>query len=140
METPEIIAVRARLAQEYLDAKRFAESTAKRADELKATLVKDLVDNGVTDDRGHMWCPAGNLQLKRERRVSEVFQTDAATTWAKDNGHWDAVKETIEVLSEDRLLALGWNDQDIANAIKQFYTQKETWAFKVVEQKSYDDE
>ena len=131
---------RSRLAKEYLEAKRFAESTAKRADELKKVLKEDVTANGVPDEKGNMWCPAGDFQLKHERRVSTNFDIAAATAWAKSHGFWDDIKEVVEVTSEDKLLALGWKHPDLNDDIQSFYVQKESWAFKVVEQKSYDDE
>lgn len=140
MDKASALDLRQRLAKEYLDSKGFADSIAKRTDELKKSLVEDLIANGTPDDKGNLWCPAGDYQLKRERRVSESFDAQAAEKWAKLNGFWDQVVETIEVLNEDKLLALGWEDQDVAEALRTFYTQKETWAFKVVTQKSYDDE
>jgi hypothetical protein len=136
----EHLEIRERLAEEFLDAKRFADSTAKRAEELKKVLIEDTIANGHPDERGHVWCPAGKYQLKRELRVSDTFDSQAAAVWAKENGHWDDVKETIEVLNEDRLLALAWNSEEIAKIVKSFYGTKEVWAFKVVEGKSYDDE
>lgn len=124
---------RSRLAQEYLDAKRFADSTAKRVSELKSALINDLDTNGIADDRGHVWCPAGDLTLKKERRVSESFDLAAATKWAKEIGVWDDVKEVVEVTTEDRILALGWKRPELTPALEQFYSINETWAFKVVE-------
>lgn len=124
---------RERLAQEYLDSKRFADSATKRVTELKSALINDLDANGVPDDRGHVWCPAGDLTLKKERRVSESFDLAAATKWAKEIGVWDDVKEVVEVTTEDRILALGWKRPELTPALEQFYSIKETWAFKVVE-------
>jgi hypothetical protein len=36
----------------------------------------------------------------------------------------------VEVLSEDKLLGLAWNDEEIAKQIQTFYIEKESWAFK----------
>lgn len=135
MELPltDPIARRERLAQEYLNAKHLADVAAKHVTELKNTLIVDLDTNGVSDDRGHVWCPAGDLTLKKERRVSESFDLAAATKWAKSIGVWDDVKEVVEVTSEDRILALGWKRPELTPALEQFYSLKETWAFKVLE-------
>lgn len=131
-----------RLTKEYVEAKRFAESATKRADELKKVLRQVVVDNGTPDDRGNLWCPAGDFQLKHERRASQTFDSAAAEAWAKENGHWEAVKETvvIERLNQDALIALGWGNSELYEAIASFYKESTTWAFKVIEQKSYDDE
>jgi hypothetical protein len=63
--------------------------------------------------------------------VSKSFNSSAAEAWAKTNGHWDTVKEVVEVLSEDKLLGLAWNNDDIQEVLKTFYEEKETWALKV---------
>lgn len=131
---------RERLAHQYLNTKHLHENISKKLDEIKKTLTEDLIAEGVPDDKGNLWCPAGDMQLKRERRISEVFDVQAAEKWAKETGNWDAVKTVVEVLDEDKLLALGWNNEDIRSCLPSFYKQKETWAFKVIEQKSYEDD
>jgi len=131
-----------RLAKEYVDSKHFAEAANKRVDELKKMLRQQLVANGVADDRGNLWCPAGDYQLKHERRASQLFDTYAAEAWARENGHWENVSETvvIERLNQDALIALGWDNSELYETIASFYKESVTWAFKVIEQKSYDDE
>ena len=131
---------RARLAKEYTDTKYMLDKVSKKLAEIKDALTKDLDVEGTSDDRGHIWCPAGDYTLKKERRVSEVFDSQAATEWAKQNGLWDEVKEVIEVLSEDKLLSLGWNHPEHTEALTGFYNLKVSWAFKVIESKSYDEE
>jgi hypothetical protein len=132
--------LRSRLASEYKDAKRFADSTAARADELKKFLISEVKGYGTADDKGHLWAPAGDFQLKYERRASTGFDIAAATQWAKENGYWDEVKEVVEVANEEKFLSLGWTNPEAGEQIQRFYTTKETWAFKLVEQRSYDDE
>jgi hypothetical protein len=34
------------------------------------------------------------------------------------------------MLDEDKLLALAWENEDIAETVQDFYVEKETWAFK----------
>lgn len=138
METTE----RSRLVREYVEAKKFADSAAKRADELKRVLRQVVMDDGKPDDRGSVWCPAGDWQLKHERRVSERFDTEAAEQWARDNGYWESLREVTvtERLNEDALMALGWENPEISPIIASFYKETETWAFKVVEQKGYDND
>jgi Cu2+-containing amine oxidase len=106
------------------------EQTQKRADALKAELTEMLVAYGNPDEKGNIWIDLGDLELKRERRVSKSFNSSAAEAWAKENGYWDTVKEVVEVLSEDKLLGLAWNSEDIQEKVKTFYVEKETWALK----------
>jgi hypothetical protein len=85
---------------------------------------------GMEDDKGHLWLSVGDAKLKRERRVSRSLDLDSARAWAEENGHWDDIKEVVEVLSEDKLLNLAWVNKDLEETIQSFYIEKETWAFK----------
>lgn len=129
-----------RLIDEYNKSKEFADKANARVDELKGSLRTYVKAHGTTDDKGHVWLPAVNHQLKYEKRVSRSFDRDTAEKWAKSEGYWDSVKQIIEVLDEDALLALVWKNPELETVITKFYTEKATWAFKVVEGKSYDDE
>lgn len=129
-----------RLIDEYDKSKEFAKKATERVDELKEALRKYVKSYGTTDDRGHVWLPAESHQLKNERRVSRSLNVVAAEKWAKDNGHWDSVKKTIEVLDEDALVALVWKNTELEAEVSALYSEKTSWAFKVVEGKSYDDE
>ena len=128
-----------RLAAEYKESKEFGERIQKRTDELKKSLVDNVREHGVPDDKGHKWLPAGDMQLKHERRVSSGFDLAAAIEWIKEMGAWDEVKELIETTTEDRILQYAWAN-DCKDVVAKFYTERETWAFKLIEQKSYDDE
>jgi hypothetical protein len=119
-----------RVVEDFKNHKSMLDQVQKRADALKAELTEMLVAHGKPDEKGNIWIDLGDLELKRERRVSKSFNTSAAEAWAKENGHWDTVKEVIEVLSEDKLLGLAWNDENIQEKVKTFYVEKETWALK----------
>jgi hypothetical protein len=119
-----------RVVEDFKNHKSMLDQTQKRTDALKAELTEMLVAHGKPDEKGNIWIDLGDLELKRERRVSKSFNTSAAEAWAKENGHWDTVREVIEVLSEDKLLGLAWNDEAIQEKVKTFYVEKETWALK----------
>jgi Cu2+-containing amine oxidase len=119
-----------RVVEDYKNHKSMLEQTQKRADALKAELTEMLVAYGNPDEKGNIWIDLGDVELKRERRVSKSFNSSAAEAWAKENGYWDTVKEVVEVLSEDKLLGLAWNSEDIQEKVKTFYVEKETWALK----------
>jgi len=125
------LAYNLRLVEEYKGAKDLADSSKKRADTLKKEL-SDLVDSeGYEGDNGHLWYEIGDYKLKRERRVSKSFDLDECEQWAKSTGLWDEVKEVVELVSEDKVLALAWDDPEVREAIERFYKEKETWAFKL---------
>lgn len=119
-----------RLAEEYKQTKGVLEDIEKRANSLKKELNDIVIEHGVADDKGHLWVQVGDTKLKRERRVTRSFDTGSAKTWAEENGHWDSVKEVVEVISEDKLLNLAWTDKDLEETIQGFYIEKESWAFK----------
>lgn len=128
------------LVEEYRKAKEFADKVAARADELKKELTRLVKSHGKPDDKGHLWLAAGDSQVKHERRVSRNLDRLAAERWAQENGLWDQVKEVVEVLSEDALMKYFWENPDKEKVLEDLYNERETWAFKIVEKKSYDDE
>lgn len=128
------------LVEEYRKAKEFATKVATRADELKSELTKMVKAHGKPDDKGNLWLAAGDNQVKHERRVSRNLDRQAAERWARSHGLWDEVKEIVEVLSEDALLRHFWENPDKKDILEDLYANRETWAFKIVEKKSYDDE
>lgn len=119
-----------RLIEEYKKSKEALEQLEKRQNLMKKELTQAIEEKGYTDDKGHVWLKVGPYEIKRERRVSRSFDTKAAEDWARANGMWDSVKEVIEVLSEERLLALAWEDKSLNETVSTFYVEKETWAFK----------
>ncbi len=120
-----------RLVQEYKAAKEMADTSKKRADGLKSQLVELVDEHGYEGENGHRWFEVGEHKLKRERRVSKAFDRTACEEWAREAGLWEDVKEVIEVLSEDKVLALAWDKPEIRQEVDDFYVEKETWAFKV---------
>jgi len=120
-----------RLVVEYKASKEMADSAKKRADGLKSQLIELVDERGYEGENGHRWFEVGDYKLKRERRVSKTFDAAACEEWAKASGLWDEVSEVVELLSEDRVLALAWDDPEIRAEIERFYVEKETWAFKL---------
>jgi len=120
-----------KLAEEFKKSKEALAVIETRTNALKKEL-SDIVDTyGAPDDSGNKWVRIDDLQLKRERRVSRTLNLEAVREWAEANGHWDAIKQVIEVVDEDKLLGLAWNDEDVADQIEKMYVVKEVWAFKV---------
>lgn len=130
----------ARLTEEFEQAKKFADSAQKRVDDIKKELNDVVIKHGYTDDKGHLWLSVGDVQLKRERRVSTSFNEDMAEGWAKVSGKWDLVKEVREFVSEEKMLGLAWEDPTLKEQMSEFYNQRESWAFKVVAKKDYSDD
>lgn len=119
-----------KLAEEFKKAKEATAVFEKRMTDLKKELTSVVEEFGVADDKGSLWVEVGDMKLKRERRVQTVFNNNEAVVWAQANGYWDDVKEVVEILSEDKLLGLAWNNKELEDTIQGFYVEKETWAFK----------
>jgi len=117
--------------EEYRNSKVLMDGLEKRMAGYKDALISILTQYGKPDEKGHLWVEFEDIEIKRERRVSRSFNASAAEAWAKENGHWDTVKEVIEVVNEDKVLGLAWNDEALQEIIKTFYAEKETWALKV---------
>lgn len=120
-----------KLAQEFKKSKEAIEALTKRQNEMRAELVTAIQENGHEDDKGHIWYNLGEMELKYERRVSRTFDRASAEAWAKENEIWDRIKIVVEELDEDALLALAWENEDIASVVAGFYGEKETWALKL---------
>lgn len=119
-----------RLAEEYKKSKETLAIIEKRTNDMKKELSNAVENFGSQDDKGHLWLTVGDLQLKREKRVSRSFDAQSAEQWARDNGYWDDIKEVVEVLSEDKILGLAWSNKELEDTIMSFYIEKESWAFK----------
>lgn len=119
-----------RLVEEFKRSKDFMEKEEKRLSSMKKELSEYVDQNGVEDHNGHRWLKIGNFEIKRERRVSRSFNSTKAKEWADENGFTEQVTETVVVLSEEKMLALAWDNKDLAPIIQSFYEEKETWAFK----------
>jgi hypothetical protein len=120
-----------RLAREFQDRKELVEVAIKRMDAVKKELSSYVDTQGTTDDKGNRWVPTEEYTLKRERRVSRVLDGDAVEQWAREANLWGAVSTSVEMVDENKLLSLGLADPDLNNTINSFYTERETWAFKV---------
>jgi hypothetical protein len=129
-----------RIVTEYVNLKGLVDKYQSRLDDIKKELSNQVDWFGDVDDKGHKWLPAGEHQLKRERRVSINLDNRIAEQWAKDKDMWDEISEEIRVVSEDKLLGKVWDNPELKLELDDLYVKKETWAFKVVEGKSYGDE
>lgn len=119
-----------KLVEEFVSQKKLLSQLEARVDKIKKELSTVVEEFGTKDDSGHIWLNVGGHELKRERRVSKTFNATQAEEWARSQGLWDDVKEVIERISEDKLLGIAWNDKSLLPTVQNFYTEKETWAFK----------
>lgn len=119
-----------KMVEDFVSQKKLLSQLEARIEKMKKELSGIVEEFGTQDDSGHMWLNIGGHELKRERRVSKSFNATQAENWAREQGVWDDVKEVVERISEDKLLGLAWNDKSLLPVVQEFYTEKETWAFK----------
>ena len=67
-----------KLIEEYKNHKALIESTQKRVDGFKESLTTYLTSFGKPDEKGNLWIELGDVELKRERRISKSFNSSAA--------------------------------------------------------------
>lgn len=123
-----------RLAKEFQAAKDASDVFKKRAEKLRTEIVSFIKEHGLEDDKRHRWMESDelHLQIKYERRVSKLLDLDAVEAWAKSEGLWDRIKAVVEVVDEDKLMALAWDDPAIAQEVQTLYKESETYALKVI--------
>lgn len=132
-----------KLVGEYLKSRRLRETAADMESRFKGELMGMLEQDGEYDEKGSSYFQLDGilvdprndlpvLSVKRECRVSEALDEDVATEVLKELGLYDQCTTTITVLDEDAILALAFNDQIPDAAIKKMYSEKRTYAFKVI--------
>lgn len=122
--------------QRFIESKAMATEADRRAKAQRDALNEYVAKRGIEDDKGNVWMEAEGVgRLKRERRVTNVFDADFAEEWLKGHGGdlWDQCTTTITVVDEDALLALIYKEEIPEDIADQMYTEKETWAVKVEE-------
>lgn len=125
-----------RLAEEFMKAKAFSDSATRRTDELKAELSAFVDNHGYADHKGSKWIETkSGVQLKRERRVSVNLNHESAKGWAEQNDLWDQISVAVRMLDEDALATVAWEHPELQSEIQELYSEKESWAFKIVESK-----
>lgn len=120
-----------RLAEEFKKSKEAIESMTKRQEAMKKELTDFVLTHGRADEKGSLYLTVGDFDMKRERRISRSLDLNAVQEWAQENGYWDDIKEVIEVVNEDKLMNLAWQNEQVAETLESFYTVKEVWAFKI---------
>jgi hypothetical protein len=119
-------------AMSYLQFRRGREKIQKVEDTLKRDVMEKLAVEGELDDKGsryfHHPLEEGVTGLKRERRVSQVLDEDAAMAVIEKYKLQDSCLETITVLNEDGLLAANFSGTIPDDEMKALYTDKESFA------------
>lgn len=126
----------AKVVERFLQNKAMADEAAARQRGDRDALIAYVERHGIVDDKGHQHVEVPGVgTAKRERRVSSVFDEEYAEDWLKANKLWKECTTTITVIDEDTVLAKIY-DGTIPEAVGDaMYSEKETFAFKVLEDK-----
>jgi hypothetical protein len=120
--------------KQYVNLKRRIDDLTKEQSVLK-TELSDLVDKqGETDDKGHVWLPLpeevdGVVSLKRERRVSQSLDMDAAILILTQKGLADRCIKPIPTVAEDEVMAALYEGKLTEEDVDAMFPKKITWAF-----------
>lgn len=125
--------------EQYLQFRRGRERFQKNEDLLKKDLMLFLAANGDQDGKGgatyRMEDPIDEVVgIKRERRVTQMIDEDAAMALVTKYGLEDSCLETVTVLNEDGLLAANFAGVVPDEEIKALYSEKETFAFVLIKE------
>lgn len=122
-----------KLVEEYRNAKEFAKQAGERERTLKEMLRERVETEGTPDDKGSLWLEIegvdGVSAVKNERRVSNLFDQDAAREWCED--HDIDCTETVTVWSQDKFWALVFSKKIPKAVANRFKKESESWALKL---------
>ena len=138
-QTIDLLTLRA-IALEYLQFRRGRESLQRSEDDLKKDVMAGL-STEKPDEKGNRFLyfnePNQGVEgIKRERRVSQILDEDAAMVVVKKYGLEEKCLETIVVLNEDGLLAANFDGTIPDEEMKALYSEKETFALVLVKEQS----
>jgi hypothetical protein len=120
--------------KQYVNLKRRIDDLTKEQSVLK-TELSDIVDKqGETDDKGHIWLPLpeevdGVVSLKRERRVSQSLDMDAAILILTQKGLAERCIKPIPTVAEDEVMAALYEGKLTEEDVDTMFPKKITWAF-----------
>lgn len=118
----------------YFETKALADEAAARLKAQRDTLISFVEEHGIEDDKGHVWVESPGVgRAKRERRVTNVFDADAAESWLMEHNLWDECTETLTVINEDAVLGKIFTEEIPEEVGQSWYSEKETFAFKAEE-------
>lgn len=129
-------------ARQFLAIRAEEKQLGIRKKALQQLLQPQVVENGDFDEiAGHRTLAFSQpievdgkayTGLKQEKRVSKVFDEDAATEILKAKNLWEEAIETIEVIDHDKVYALHMEDKITEEEMDRILVEKETFAFVTV--------
>jgi hypothetical protein len=124
---------------DYITAKRRIDDLTKANNKIKAEL-SDLVDtDGEPDEKGHLIYSlpetvAGVTALKRQRRVVQSLDQDAADRILKAKGIYDDCVTMVPVVDEGAIMAAYYEGKLTEDCIDEMFPKSVSYAFYIVEE------
>lgn len=116
--------------REFRNDKFMAAEIAKRMLKHKDVLKKYVDDNGYEDEKGNRWFDLDDgTKLKHERRVTTSLDEDKTETYLRYKGLWEDCIETIEAISEEKILRFNYDGEITDADLAGLYVERESWAF-----------
>lgn len=117
----------------YLETKSLQDQAAQRVKTQRDAIIAFVEAEGIEDDSGNRWFETDAFRAKRERRVSQQFDSETAMAWLVEQGgdiHERCV-EMVPMIDEDSLLAAIFDESIPEDVAESWYTEKESFALKV---------
>jgi hypothetical protein len=120
--------------REYLTYKKKIDELSKSQSEIKNELMEEVENNGVEDDKGHLWLELpeevdGYVSLQRQRRVSQKLDMDAAVVLLATKGLADRCIKALPTVDEDEVMACLYEGKLSEKDIDTMFPKTVTWAF-----------
>lgn len=140
--TAEPMSITARTTQlrEWAALKFEDAGLTKRMGKIRDALMAEAETHGTADSNGHLYLDVKPFTfegktygaIKRERRVSQLFDDDKALKLAEKKNVRDRVIKTVEVLDQDEFYVLNQEGIISDKELDGLISSKVTWAFQQV--------
>lgn len=120
--------------KQYVTLKRRIDDLTKEQGVLKSELSEIVDKQGEVDDKGHLWLQLpeeveGVASLKRERRVSQSLDMDAAIVILTQKGLAERCIKPVPTIAEDEVMAALYEGKLTEEDVDAMFPKKVTWAF-----------
>ena len=120
--------------KEFVGLKAQLDQIGSRQGEIKDRLKEAVEARGYEDSDGHLWYDLpeeieGYTRLKREKRIREKFDEEAALALVKKKGLEKKCIKMVPQLDPDALAAARWEKKITDKEFKALIDQTTTWAF-----------
>lgn len=118
----------------FLGLKSQSETIKKQMDEAKKILSATVEEQGYEDDKGHFILELdepvdGCVALKREKRVTQSLDEEAAEKILRRKGIYEECVETIVVIDPDLVTKAFYQGKISEAELDKMFSTKTIWAF-----------